>query len=205
MAAIRTVLWDIGGVLLTNGWDHREREQLFREFGIDKVAFEQRHPEANDQWEKGEISVGQYLDRVLFYEPRDFTPEQFLARMKDQSKWLENSAIEVLRSLSRSAQVSLGMLNNEARELNDYRIAKFGLRDLFQSFLSSCYVGMRKPDPKMFRLALDVFQTAPEETVFVDDRQGNADAAAALGIHAVTYAGPGQLRQELDRLGVSLS
>lgn len=204
MAAIRTVLWDIGGVLLTNGWDHCERDQLFREFGIDKNAYESRHPEANDAWEKGQITVWEYLDRVLFYEPRTFTPEQFLARMKDQSQWLSNTAIDVLRDLARSGRVALGMLNNEARELNDYRIEQFGLRELFQAFLSSCYIGMRKPDPRMFRLALDVFQTAPEETVFVDDRKGNADAAAALGIHAVTYQGPDQLRQELDRLGVSL-
>jgi putative hydrolase of the HAD superfamily len=205
MAKIRTVLWDVGGVLLTNGWDHGGRESLFQKFGIDREAFEERHPEANDAWERGLISIDEYLDRTLFYQPRSFTRDAFIAGMKAESQWLPNTAFRILQGLAASEKVVQGMLNNEARELNDYRIVTFGLRDFFQGFLSSCYIGMRKPETKMFRFAGDVFQTAPEETVFIDDRQGNVAAAAEVGMHAVHYTGPEQLEARLKQLGVCLS
>lgn len=204
MAKIRTILWDVGGVLLTNGWDHCERADLFREFQIDRDDFETRHAEVNDAWEKGEITVNDYLDETLFYEPRDFTKEEFLIRMKKMSQWLPHTAIGVVRNLAAEGEVKLAMLSNESRELMDHRIEKFGLDRDFSAFLVSAYVGLRKPDPKMFRLALDVMQTTPEETMFVDDRKENAASASALGIHGVHYEGPLRLEEELKRLGVKL-
>lgn len=204
MAKIRTILWDVGGVLLTNGWDHCERADLFREFQIDRDDFETRHAEVNDAWERGEITVNDYLDETLFYEPRDFTKEEFLIRMKKMSQWLPHTAIGVVRNLAAEGEVKLAMLSNESRELMDHRIEKFGLDRDFSAFLVSAYVGLRKPDPKMFRLALDVMQTTPEETMFVDDRKENAASASALGIHGVHYEGPLRLEEELKRLGVKL-
>ena len=204
MAKIRTILWDVGGVLLTNGWDHCERADLFREFQIDRDDFETRHAEVNDAWEKGEMTVDDYLDETLFYEPRDFTKEEFLIRMKKMSQWLPHTAIGVVRNLAAEGEVKLAMLSNESRELMDHRIEKFGLDRDFSAFLVSAYVGLRKPDPKMFRLALDVMQTTPEETMFVDDRKENAASASALGIHGVHYEGPQRLKEELKRLGVKL-
>ncbi len=204
MAVIRTVLWDVGGVLLTNGWDHCGRAELLREFAVDREAFEARHEEANDPWEKGKITIHEYLDRTIFYEPRSFTPEQFIARMQQESQWLPNTAVEVLRTLSASEEVTVAMLSNESRELMDYRIATFALDKLFAACFCSAYVGLRKPDRAIFRLALEVLRAKPEETVFVDDRKENADAASALGIHGVQYAGPEHLKEELQRLGVKL-
>jgi putative hydrolase of the HAD superfamily len=204
MAEIRAVLWDVGGVLLTNGWDHCGRAELLREFGVDRAAFEARHEEANDLWEKGRITIREYLDRTLFYEPRSFTPDQFIARMEQESQWIPNTAVEVLRTLSVSKQVRVAMLSNESRELMDYRIATFGLDQLFPVCFCSAYVGLRKPDPAIFRLALDVLRVQPEEAVFVDDRKENAQAATDLGIHGVHYAGPEPLKEQLQRLGVKL-
>lgn len=204
MAKIRTILWDVGGVLLTNGWDHSERADLFREFQIDRDDFESRHDIVNDPWEKGEITVDEYLDQTLFYEPRDFTREQFLARMKDMSRWLPHSAIDIVRRLASQQDVRLAMLSNESRELMDHRIETFGLGQTFSTFLVSAYVGLRKPDPKIFNLALDVMQSTPEQTMFIDDRRENAAAASALGIHGVRYEGPQHLEEELKRLGVKL-
>jgi|SRR5450631_420248 len=202
MSEIKAILWDVGGVLLTNGWDHCERDELFRRFQLDRQAFEERHAEANDPWEKGMISASQYLDRTVFYEPRSFTQQQFLDAMKEQSKVLPNSALRILAQLAASDSLQMAALNNEARELNDYRIEHFRLRDYIPCFLSSCYVGLRKPDAKFFRLALDVLQRRPDEVVFVDDRDSNADAASALGIHGIHYQGPEALFSELTRLGV---
>jgi putative hydrolase of the HAD superfamily len=204
MAKIRTILWDVGGVLLTNGWDHSERADLFREFQVDRDEFEVRHNAVNDAWEKGEINLDEYLDHTLFYEPRDFTREQFFARMKDMSQWLPHTAIEIVRTLTGRNDLKLAMLSNESRELMDYRIENFGLGENFSAYLVSAYVGLRKPDPAIFKLALDVMQSTPEETMFVDDRRENAAAASALGIHGVQYEGPLKLKADLKRLGILL-
>lgn len=205
MNEITTILWDVGGVLLTNGWDHCERDEMFRHFGLDRAAFEKRHAAANDPWEKDSITIDEYLQSTVFYEPRDFTPRQFLDGMKAQSKVPPNSALGILAELSASHQLKMAALNNEARELNDFRIEHFHLRDSIDCFLSSCYVGLRKPDPKIYRLALDVLQRKPEEVVFIDDRESNATAAAALGIHGIYYRGREALSAELARLGVKTS
>lgn len=204
MAKIRTILWDVGGVLLTNGWDHCERADLFREFQIDRDDFEARHDEVNDAWEKGEVTVDDYLDQTLFYEPREFTKEEFLAHMKDMSQWLPHTAIGLVRRLASKGEVKLAMLSNESRELMDHRMDAFGLRQYFSAFLVSAYVGLRKPDHRIFKLALDVTQSTPEETLFVDDRKENAASASALGIHGVHYEKPERLEEELKRLGVKL-
>jgi len=204
MTTISTILWDVGGVLLTNGWDHNERNVVLSRFGVDRDAFEQRHPETNDAWEKGLMTVEQYLQTTVFYEPRSFSPTDFLAAMKEQSQVLKDSAIGILGQLAASDSIMLGMLNNEARELNDYRIDTFKLRDYFKLFLSSCYVGLRKPDAAIFKLALDVLQRDPKEIAFVDDRAGNVQAANAAGMHGIRYEGSEKLKNEFEKLGIKL-
>jgi putative hydrolase of the HAD superfamily len=202
MAEISTILWDVGGVLLTNGWDHLERAAVLKRFQLDSDPFEQRHELANDPWEKGLITAEEYLLRTVFYEPRPFTSAEFLQAMKERSVLLPHTAMRILQELAASEEIELAMLNNEARELNDYRIERFELGRYFDSFFSSCYVGLRKPDPKIFDLALDVLQRDPEEVAFIDDRPGNCDAAEALGIHAIHYLDEAQCLQALERLGL---
>jgi putative hydrolase of the HAD superfamily len=202
MVEISTILWDVGGVLLTNGWDHLERAAVLKKFQLDSDSFEQRHELANDPWEKGLITGEEYLLRTVFYEPRPFTPADFLQAMKERSVLLPHTAVRILQELAASEEIELAMLNNEARELNDYRIERFELGRYFDSFFSSCYVGLRKPDPRIFDLALDVLQRDPEEVVFIDDRQGNCDAAETLGIHAIRYIEEAQCVQALERLGL---
>src|ERR1700735_2255232 len=138
MAEISTLLWDVGGVLLTNGWDRTERAAVLEQFALDGVPFEQRHELTNDAWEKGLMTAEQYLLQTVFYEPRPFTPAAFLQAMKDRSVLLPNSAIRIFQELAASEEVELAMLNNEARELNDYRIEHFELGRYFDSFFSSC-------------------------------------------------------------------
>lgn len=204
MTTISTILWDVGGVLLTNGWDHKERAAVLTYFGVDRDAFEQRHADPNDAWEKGLLTVEEYLEKTVFYEPRNFTAAEFVEAMKAESKVLEDSALEVLGALVASGAVTLGMLNNEARELNDYRIEQFYLRDYFKVFLSSCYIGLRKPDVKMFRMALDVLQCDAKTVAFVDDRPGNVQAANSVGMHGIHYQGAESLKTELEKLGITV-
>jgi putative hydrolase of the HAD superfamily len=202
MAEISTILWDVGGVLLTNGWDHQERAAVLKAFQLDSDPFEQRHELVNDSWEKGLITADEYLLRTVFYEPRSFTSADFLQAMKERSVLLPHTAMRILQELAASEEIELAMLNNEARELNDYRIERYELGRYFDSFFSSCYVGLRKPDPKIFDLALDVLQRDPEEVAFIDDRPGNCEAAEALGIHAIHYLDEAQCVQALERLGL---
>ncbi|MGC1300659.1 MAG: HAD-IA family hydrolase [Alloacidobacterium sp.] len=205
MATITTILWDVGGVLLTNGWDRKGRAALQSQFGLDHDVFEERHEMSNDAWEKGLITIEEYLRKTVFHEPRNFTPDDFIAAMKAQSQVLGDSALGILGNLAASESVFIGMLNNESRELNDYRIDKFSLRNYFKVFLSSCNVGLRKPDTDIFRLALNILQQDGDSVAFVDDRPGNVQAANEVGIHGIRYQGSENLKTELERLGITLA
>jgi putative hydrolase of the HAD superfamily len=206
MESISTILWDVGGVLLTNGWDHQQRDAVLTRFGLDHADFTRRHAEVDEAWERDEISVDEYLRHTVFFQPRNFTQAAFLDAVREQSTLLPDSAIGILRELAASDEQEyvLGTVNNESRMLNEYRLAKFDLLELYDAFFSSCYVGLRKPDRKIYQLALDVLQRDPEEVVFIDDRAENAAAAASLGIHAICYKGSAQLAEELTQLGVDV-
>ncbi|HTV82784.1 MAG TPA: HAD-IA family hydrolase [Acidobacteriaceae bacterium] len=203
MSGISTILWDVGGVLLTNAWDRQQRDAVVPRFGLDAAVFEHRHAEVAEVWEKDEITVDEYLLHTVFFEPRNFTRADFLAAMRAESGVLADSALGILRGLAASDRYALAAVNNESRAMNEYRLAQFGLLEQFSAFFSSCYVGRRKPDPKIYRLALDVLQSDADETVFIDDRAENAAAAASLGIRAIQYQGSAKLTARLAEMGVS--
>ena len=198
MLPFDVILFDIGGVLLTNGWDHRERATVIDQFHLDKAEFEKRHPGPNDPWERDVISARQYLDETVFYEPRSFSHDDFLAAICAQSVELENGALGILRELAASGRYMLGCLNNEAREPNEYRMRTFGLREHFDVALSSCFVGLRKPRPEMYRRALDIIGLPAHRILFIDDRAENAAAAAAAGMKTIWFKGADALRRDLE-------
>lgn len=196
------ILFDVGGVLLTNGWDHAERALVLAHFGLDIAEFERRHPAPYSAWESGLTPIGDYLNATVFYQPRSFTPQDFYQLMIAQSRVLEDSAIETLKELAASKKCLVGALNNEARETNEYRFEKFGLRSLFQVALSSCYLGLRKPDAAIYLRALDILGRPADRILFIDDRAQNVAAAVAAGIHGIQYTGAEALRRDLTNLGV---
>ena len=203
MSKFSTILWDIGGVLLTNGWDHNERKTVFDQFQLPQPvrdAFEQRHEAANDPWEKGTIDFEQYLTQTLFFEPRPYTLAAIRQAIEAQSALIPDSALPILQELHARGQVQMGQLNNESRELNDLRLERFGLKQYLSTFFCSGYVRLRKPDLAIYRLALEVLQKPAQEVLFIDDRPKNAEAARALGIHAIAYTGAAPLRAELHSL-----
>lgn len=202
MNGISTILWDIGGVLLTNAWDRQQREAVLNHFGLDHADFERRHAGIFEPLERDEISMDEYLRQTVFYESRNFSQGEFIAAMRAQSHVLPDSAMGILRQLAASEEYVLAAVNNESRAMNEYRFANFGLTDRFDAFFSSCYLRLRKPDRRIYQAALDVLQRDPEEAVFIDDRPENVAAAASLGIHAIRYQGSEQLADELGRLGV---
>lgn len=196
------ILFDVGGVLLTNGWDHRERAAVLDQFHLDRADFERRHPEANDAWERDTINVAQYLDATVFYEPRSFSKDEFMSAIFAQSKALPNGALGILGELAASHRYMLGVLNNEAREPNEYRFQTFGIRDQVDVAFSSCYMGLRKPGAAIYRRALDILGTPGQHTLFIDDRAENAAAAASAGMQAICFTGADALRSNLQTLEV---
>jgi putative hydrolase of the HAD superfamily len=196
------ILFDVGGVLLTNGWDHRERAAVVDQFQLDPAEFERRHPEANDAWERDAISASQYLDATVFYEPRSFSKDEFMAAIFAQSKPLPNGALGILSELAASHKYMLGFLNNEAREPNEYRFQNFALRKQVDVAFSSCYMGLRKPGEAIYRRALDILGTPAKRTLFIDDRAENAAAAAGAGMQVICFTGADTLRSKLEILEV---
>ena len=196
------ILFDIGGVLLTNGWDHCERAQVLDQFHLDKDEFEKRHAAANDPWERDMISAQAYLDETVFYEPRSFSHDDFLEAVFAQSVELPNGALGILGELAASGRYMLGCLNNEAREPNDYRFRTFGLRQHFDIALSSCFMGLRKPKPQIYRRAIDILGKRPDRILFIDDRAENAAAGAATGMKTIWFKGADTLRRDLEYLAV---
>ncbi len=196
------ILFDVGGVLLTNGWDHRERTAAAERFHLDAAGFETRHLAAVDAWERGTITLDTYLDAAVFNQPRTFSRQEFFAFILSQSRILPGGALGILGELAASKRCMVGALNNEARETNEYRFQQFGLRRSFAVSFSSCYVGLRKPEPAIYRRALDILGVAPERVLFIDDRPENAAGAAAEGIKAIVFQGEGALRSQLASLGV---
>lgn len=201
MDGISTILWDVGGVLLTNAWDRQQRETVLMRFGLDPAGFEHRHAEVFEQLERDEISMDDYLRHTVFFEARSFSQSDFLEAMRAQSQLLADSAMGILHQLAASEEYVLATVNNESRALNEFRLAKFDLLNHFDAFFSSCYLGLRKPNRKIYQIALDVLQRDPEEVIFIDDRAENVAAAASLGIHAIRYQGSSQLADELATLG----
>ena len=197
------ILFDVGGVFLTNGWDHNERAAVIAQFKLNREAFESRHPDPNDAWERDTISIEQYLDATIFYEPRSFTPADFIEAMKAQSVPLAPSnAISVLHDLAASGKYLLGLLNNESRALHEYRIATYGLTPSLNLQLASCFIGMRKPDAEIYRRAIDVVGRPANRILFIDDRAHNAEAARSAGMAAIQFHSEEQLRAELRELQV---
>jgi putative hydrolase of the HAD superfamily len=200
---ITTLFWDIGGVILTNGWDTRSRRAAAETFHLDWEEFQDRHDLSFPAFDSGNISLNEYLDRTLFYRPREFTREEFTAFMFAQSKEYPESRA-VLAVAARTGKYFIGAINNEPLELNEYRIEAFRLRRDFQVFFSSCYVHARKPEEMIFRIALEVTQRPAQECVFIDDRPLNLENPRRLGMNTIHYQSAPQLRQELQTYGVEV-
>ena len=202
MPSIRALFWDVGGVLLTNAWDHTQRSEAIKRFQLDEREFHGRHEMVVSSFERGKITLVEYLDRTVFYRPRDFSREAFRDFMLSLSEPLPGM-LEFAQSLTNSGKYLMATINNESRELNYYRMERFGLRKIFRLFFSSCFVGLRKPERDIYRLALETTQIPAEECCFIDDRALNLECAAQLGMHTIEMDSLEQLSADLGKMGVS--
>jgi putative hydrolase of the HAD superfamily len=201
MAKVSALFWDIGGVLLSNGWDREARDAAAARFHLDPEELEGRHGRAAEAFETGRLDLDQYLTETVFDVPRPFSRAEFVSFM--QSRSLPHAAaLACARAFRADGRYLMATLNNESRELNEYRISTFGLREVFPLFLSSCYTGRRKPDADAYRFALEVTQRAPDEALLLDDRRENVDSAAELGLRTVWVQDPDHVREELASAGI---
>ncbi|CAN5216152.1 HAD family phosphatase [soil metagenome] len=182
----KTIFFDIGGVLLTNGWDYPAREKAAHHFELDLIELDKLHSFIFNVYEIGKVTLNQYLDTVVFNKHRRFSREEFIYFMQAQSEELPGM-IEWVSNLKKTRDHRIIAINNEGREMNDYRIKKFGLKNCFDAFVSSCEVGMRKPDPGIFLMALGIAQTTVQDCIYFDDRPMLVDAAKRLNIRAYQH------------------
>jgi len=201
---ISTIFFDIGGVLMTDGWGHASRRAAAEKFGLDWEEYSERHEKVAHAIETNRLTLERYLDRAIFYRPRSFTRAELTDFIFAQSEAKPDS-LKIAAELAQSGRYFMATLNNEILELNTFRIEKFGLARYFSAFFSSCFLGLRKPDEAIYRVVLQVTQRAPEESLFIDDREVNLECPRELGINTILFKDAAQLRTELIRNGVAIT
>jgi len=201
---ITTIFFDVGGVLMTDGWGHVSRRAAAQKFDLDWDEYSERHEKVAHAIETNRLTLERYLDRAIFYRPRSFTREEFRDFIFAQSEAKPDS-LKIAEELAQSGRYFMATLNNEILELNVFRIEKFGLARYFPVFFSSCFLGLRKPDEAIYRMVLQMTQRAPQECLFIDDREVNLECPRELGIKTVLFKDAAQLRTELIRNGIEIA
>jgi putative hydrolase of the HAD superfamily len=199
--AVYTIFTDIGGVLLTNGWDRGGRRRAIDAFNLDPEEIEERHHLCFDTYEVGKISLEEYLNRVVFYKKQPFTPKQFWKFMCDQSQYIPGM-IELLQRLKKKYGLKIAVVSNEGRELAEYRIKQFNLGTIADFFIVSSFVHFRKPDADIFRIALDIAQAAPKEVLYIEDRPMFVQVARGLGINGIRHTDYNSTSEKLRKFGL---
>jgi len=200
-APVTALFLDIGGVMLTNGWDRKAREAAAKNFGLDLAELNDRHRMTFDTYESGKSSLDEYLTKVVFYETRPYTLQDFKAFMFDQSKAYPEM-IALVRELKVRYGLKIAVVNNEGRELNEHRIRTFKLNEFVDFFISSCFVHFRKPDVDIWRVALDIAQVPLGQVVYIDDRPMFVEVAESLGLRGITHKKYEDTRAKLAAMGL---
>lgn len=199
---ITTLFLDVGGVLLTNGWDRKGRHAAAETFGLDLGEMDERHHLTFDTYEEGKLSLDSYLDRVVFHSPRPFSRDEFRRFMFARSEPLPGM-IDLVTRLKKRHHLHIAVVSNEGRELTEHRIRTFGLNTFVDSFVASCFVHIRKPDTDIYTLALDVSQARPQEVAYIDDRAMFVEVASSLQITGILHTDLESTRLKLAELGLS--
>jgi putative hydrolase of the HAD superfamily len=204
--AIRTLFWDIGGVVLTNGWGKQQRSRVLSRLGADLDAYEALHAKANYYWERGLMTAEAFFDQTVFLpNPKlDLTFPALWKQVCAESKVLHPECLDLLAELKEQGCWRIATLNNESRELNDHRLDAFKLRPLFDYFICSGYVHEMKPRPGIFRTAIEISGYPAERALFIDDKAENCTAAAAEGLNTILFQSPAQLRAALAEFDINL-
>jgi putative hydrolase of the HAD superfamily len=202
-SAITCLFLDIGGVLLTNGWDHLARKRAATKFELRLAEMESRHQLNFATYEEGKLTLKEYLSRVVFYQRRSFTRSQFQRYMFAQSKPHANM-IKLFTELKHQRSLKIVVVSNEGPELNAHRIRKFKLTEFVDLFVSSCFVNVRKPDVDIFRLALDIAQVPVQQVLYVENTPMFVQIAEGLGIQSILHTDYKSTREKLASFGLQI-
>ena len=202
-STVTTLFLDIGGVLLTNGWDSSIRKHAADKFGLDYDDMNERHHLTFDTYEEGKLSLDEYLNRVVFYQERPFSREEFKAFMYAQSQPFPE-VIDLMRGLKAQHGLQVAAVSNEGRELTVYRVQQFKLGTFIDFFVSSCFVHYRKPDADIYRIALDIAQVSPQQVVYIDDRPMFVEVAQSLDIQGILHKDYETTQKVLGAMGLWL-
>ena len=200
---ITTLFIDIGGVLLTNGWDRAARQHAAGAYHLDYAEMDERHHLTYDTYEEGKLTLDEYLQRVVFYQARSFSMDEFKNFMYSLSLPYDQM-LDLVHLLKARYPLKTIAVNNEGRELNDYRIRQFSLGEVIDTFVSSCFVHFRKPDLDIFKIALDITQSPPQQVAYIDDRPMFVEIAQTLGIRGVRHVDHPSTLSKLAELGLKI-
>jgi putative hydrolase of the HAD superfamily len=203
LANISTIFFDVGGVLLSDGWNHVSRKKAAEQFGLDFAEFESKHNPLADALDTGLLSVNEYIDKTVFYKQRSFSKIDFYQFMKDQSQPNPDS-LALAASLAEQKKYFMATINNESADLGAYRIEKFKLTASFTVFFTSGFMGLKKPESPIFERVLQITQKKAEETVFIDDREANLAAPKSLKMNTIHFENAQQAKKDLASLGISI-
>ena len=201
---ITTLFLDIGGVLLTNGWDHHARQRAAETFQLDFNEMDERHHLTFDTYEIGKLSLDEYLERVVFYKERPFSIEEFRTFIFNRSQPY-TEMIDLIRVVKARYHLKTVAVSNEGRELTRYRIQQFNLDEVIDAFISSCFVHLRKPDTGIYHMALDISQSPPEQVVYIDDRPLFVEVASGIGIRGVHHSSYKSTHEALTNFGLTVT
>jgi len=200
---IKTLFLDIGGILLNNGWGHESRNKAVDQFKLDGDEFHKRHILTFETYEEGNLTIQEYLERIVFYEKRVFSPEEFIRFMFRQSTAYTDT-LWFFKEIKERYHLQVIALSNEGRELNAYRIKEFQLNTLFDAYVSSSFVHRRKPDLVMFRMAMDIAQAVPAQSLYIDDTLLFVEVMRDLGVNAIHYQGLKDAKRQMKEIGLGL-
>ncbi|MEO8085451.1 MAG: HAD family hydrolase [Bacteroidota bacterium] len=200
---ISALFLDIGGVLLTNGWGHDSRVKAVAHFNLNSDELNERHHLTFDTYEEGKLSLNEYLKRVVFYEERSFSQDDFIAFMFKESLPFQ-ATIDFFKAIKKKYLLKIIAVSNEGRELNEFRIAEYKLHELFDAFVSSSFVHLRKPDADIFRMAIDISQTAPEDSLYIDDRLMFVEVARTLGMPGIHHQRLDETKRQMREFGFEM-
>ncbi len=194
---LRAVYWDLGGVLLrTEDLSYRERWGARLNMGPWELARVIFRSQAGLRASLGQASVDDVWLEVqqelgLDDEQRELLREDFFAG--DQ---LDQTLVSFIRELKQK-KVAIGLISNAWPDTRDWLETHVKIADIFDHMVISSEIGIAKPDPRVYQIALEGLQMDPARAVFVDDFTENIEGAEAVGMRGLHFQDPQTVMQTL--------
>ncbi len=196
---IKAIVFDLGGVLLRTG-DFSPRDRLAERLGMSRAELEDFifAGESGEKAQRGEITVAQHWENLR--QKVNCSPGQFKALVEEffGQDELDQALVDYVYKLHTSYKTAL--LSNAWDDLRQVIEARWHFEDAFDFMIISAEVGLVKPDPRIFSLALEKLGVRADEAIFVDDMRLNVEAARRMGLHSIQFQTAQQVRMDIERL-----